>query len=215
MLPGPMRPRYPKYMADKELLSSLAEVDDLVILNYLYLHLKANLGPINTAKKSISSKGKSWVQRLRKGHRCCQPLLWRLNCLWYQTIIFSHLDPFLKTVNKILWVVILTINSTQKYVSIDFVNYQSSRDLRRWPGWTSSPALVGSVDSAWGSASSPSLRSSTGSPSGFAGPWCHTMSDSNLDIILSCFKVGKVIVNVFLFSESWDHLLSLQVLTTS
>ena len=56
-LPGPMRPRYPKYMADKELLSSLAEVDDLVILNYLYLHLKTNLGPINTAKNQFLQKG--------------------------------------------------------------------------------------------------------------------------------------------------------------
>ena len=129
------------------------------------------------------------VQSLWKRHYRCDSLLWRLNCLWYHTIIFSYLDQFLKTVNKILWVVILTINSTQKYVSIDFFKYQSSRDLRRWPGWTSYQALVGSVDSAWGSASSPSLRSSTGSPSGFAGPSCHTMTDWE-----STFKLGCQIV---------------------
>ena len=131
-------------------------------------------------------KGVPTVRRLWKRHCHCDSLLWRLNCLWYHTIIFSYLDQFLKTVNKILWVVILTINSTQKYVSIDFFKYQSSRDLRRWPGWTSYQALVGSVDSAWGSASSPSLRSSTGSPSGFAGPWCHTMTDSESTFKLRC-----------------------------
>ena len=50
------------------------------------------------------------------------------------------------------------------YLNLFFIP-QSSRDLKRWPGWTLSPTLEGFADSALASASSPSLSSSTGSQS--------------------------------------------------
>ena len=76
-LSGPMRLKYPTSMAENELLSSLTEVNDFSCI-LLYLELDTYSDQSNTPK------GKPSVQRLWKGHRCCQSVLWRLNCVrWF------------------------------------------------------------------------------------------------------------------------------------
>ena len=75
--------------------------------------------------------------------------------------------------------------------------FQNSKGLQRWLGWTSSPALAASADFALESASSPSLRSSTGSPSGFARRSDPLPSWNYICQYLQCILVSFIIVSVF------------------
>ena len=70
-LNGPLRPKYPPNKVDEELLSSLTQVK-YSCKRYTYIF---------TDHQIFLCKGKPDVQRLRKGHCCCQSLLWRLDSI--------------------------------------------------------------------------------------------------------------------------------------
>ena len=81
-LPGPMRPKYPPFMVEKELISSLTKVNKFRQTNYSIGHTFND--QFTLSRWSIYSlKGKPGLQRLWKGHCCCQSVLWRLNCVWW------------------------------------------------------------------------------------------------------------------------------------
>ena len=64
-----------------------------------------------------------------------------------------------------------------QYLSTQLLFAQSTSELPRWPGWTSSLALGESVDFVLESALSLSLSFSTGFRSGFVGLLCVTYTD--------------------------------------
>ena len=81
-LPGPMRPKYPPSMVERELISSLTKVNKFRQTNYSIGHTFND--QFTLSRWSIYSlKGKPGLQRLWKGHCSCQSVLWRLNCVWW------------------------------------------------------------------------------------------------------------------------------------
>ena len=87
-LPGPMRLVYPTEKKQRtELLSSLTKVMIFhFAINSFELSLPKTL-KVKLYNIQCISKGSTTVQRLRKGYRCSEYLLCRLNCLRYPLIL--------------------------------------------------------------------------------------------------------------------------------